>query len=143
MLVSSKIFAPAYVGFTVLLYLFYPLAGCLANIKCGRYKLITNSLWFIIWDGVFTIVGSIIIAWSVYSSQNDNITANSKCNCHAYWLSTSFGATCHFQVLYHSVPISFSLVSISFMTLPQRILYSMYISLYLHHTWVQQLTSLH
>ena len=55
-------FAPAYFGSLALLYLFYPLAGCLADIKCGRYRTITNSLWFMIWGGLFTIIGSIIIA---------------------------------------------------------------------------------
>ena len=54
-------FAPAYFGFLALLYLFYPLAGCLADIRCGRYKAITNSLWFMIWGGLFTCIGSIII----------------------------------------------------------------------------------
>ena len=41
-----QVYAPAYFGALALLYLFYPLAGCLADIKCGRYRTITNSLWF-------------------------------------------------------------------------------------------------
>ena len=55
-------YAPAFFGFCALLYLFYPLAGCLADIKCGKYSIITNSLWFTIWGGVFTCTGTIIIA---------------------------------------------------------------------------------
>ena len=55
-------YAPAFFGSLALLFLFYPLAGCLADIRCGRYKTISNSLWFIIWSGVFTFVGTIIIA---------------------------------------------------------------------------------
>ena len=54
-------FAPLYFGFIALFYLFYPLAGCLADIRCGRYKTISNSLWFIIWSGVFTCAGTTIV----------------------------------------------------------------------------------
>ena len=54
--------APAYFGFLALLYLFYPLAGCLADTRCGRYKTISNSVWFITWSGVFTCASTIIIA---------------------------------------------------------------------------------
>ena len=35
-----------------LLFLLYPLAGCLADIRCGRYKTVINSLCFIFW-GLF------------------------------------------------------------------------------------------
>ena len=52
--------APAFFGFLALLYLFYPLAGCLADTRCGRYKTISNSLWFIIWSGVFTCAGTTV-----------------------------------------------------------------------------------
>ena len=55
-------YAPAFFGTLALLYLFYPLAGCQADIRCGRYSTITNSLWFIIWGGVFTITGTTIMA---------------------------------------------------------------------------------
>ena len=37
--------APAFFGSLALLYLFYPLAGCLADTRCGRYKTISNTLW--------------------------------------------------------------------------------------------------
>ncbi len=46
-------------GFFAFLYLFYPLTGCLADIRCGRYKTITGSLWFIIWGGMFATIGAI------------------------------------------------------------------------------------
>ena len=61
-----EIYAPGIFGFFAFLYLFYPLAGCLADIRCGRYKTITGSLWFIIWGEVFTTIGSIIIACYYY-----------------------------------------------------------------------------
>ena len=44
-----------------ILYLFYPLAGCLADIRCGRYKTVTYSLWMMLWSGVFVCIGSIIV----------------------------------------------------------------------------------
>ena len=59
-------YAPIIFGFFAFLYLFYHVAGCLADIKCGRYKTITNSLWFTIWSGVFTSSGTIIIACYYY-----------------------------------------------------------------------------
>ena len=59
-------FAPAFFGILALLYLFYPLAGYLADIKCGRYKTITNCLWFFICGGTFTTVGAIIISCYLY-----------------------------------------------------------------------------
>lgn len=61
-----EIYAPGIFGFFAFLYIFYPLAGCQADIRCGRYKTITGSLWFIIWGGVFTTIGSIIIACYYY-----------------------------------------------------------------------------
>ena len=36
--------APAFLGFLTLLYLFYPLAGCLADTRCGRYKTAIETL---------------------------------------------------------------------------------------------------
>ena len=57
-----QIYAPFWFGFLAILYLFYPLAGCLADIKCGRHKAVVYSLWFIVWGGAFTIIGTITIA---------------------------------------------------------------------------------
>ena len=56
-----QVYAPAYFGFLALVYLFYPLAGCMTDIKCERYRTITNSRWFIIWGGLFTCIASIIM----------------------------------------------------------------------------------
>ena len=61
-----QIYAPAIFALFAVLYLFYPLAGCLADIRCGRYRTITGSLWFIIWSGVFTSIGTIIISCYYY-----------------------------------------------------------------------------
>ena len=38
-----------YYGISAFLYLFYPLAGCLADIRWGRHKTVVNSLCFIFW----------------------------------------------------------------------------------------------
>ena len=46
-----------------LVYLFYPLAGCLADVKCGRYKTIIRSLWLITGSGLFVIITSAIITY--------------------------------------------------------------------------------
>ena len=56
-----QIYATTFFALLAILYLFYPLAGCLADIRCGRYKTILHSLWFMTWSGVFTCIGSIII----------------------------------------------------------------------------------
>ena len=37
-------------GFSAFLYLFYPLAGCLADIRWGRYKTVVNSLCLGFWS---------------------------------------------------------------------------------------------
>ena len=39
-----------------LILLFYPLAGCLADICWGRYKTVINGLWVLLWSPVFGIV---------------------------------------------------------------------------------------
>ena len=41
-----------------LVYLFYPLAGCLADVKCGRYKTIIRGLWLITGSGLFVTITS-------------------------------------------------------------------------------------
>ena len=43
------------------LYLFYPLAGCLADIRWGRYKTIINGLCFIFWGLL-----SLLVVYVVY-----------------------------------------------------------------------------
>ena len=45
-------------GISVFLLLFYPLAGCLADVCLGRYRTIVNSLCFIFWSQVLILVFS-------------------------------------------------------------------------------------
>ena len=45
---DGTVLASTYVA-GALIYLFYPLAGCLADIRWGRYKTVVNSLCFIFW----------------------------------------------------------------------------------------------
>ena len=59
-------YAPLFFGVLAISYLFYPLAGCLADVRCGRYKTLLCSLWFIILSGVFTCIGSVIISLYAY-----------------------------------------------------------------------------
>ena len=40
---KAQTYAPVGFGFLALLYFFYPLAGCLADTRCGRYKTIIGS----------------------------------------------------------------------------------------------------
>ena len=58
---TSPIAVPSFYVFGAILYLFYPLAGYLADIKYGRYKTITCSLWLIFWGGVLLVIGAIIL----------------------------------------------------------------------------------
>ena len=53
---------PVFCCFSATVYLFYPLAGYLADIKCGRYKTITCSLCFIPWI-VLTLGTSLAFFW--------------------------------------------------------------------------------
>ena len=56
-------YIPTLYGLFALLYLFYPLAGCLADVKCGRYKTIIRSLWLMNGSGLFIAVGSAIVIY--------------------------------------------------------------------------------
>ena len=62
-----QIYATTFFALLVILYLFYPLAGCLADIRCGRYKTVFYSLWFMTWSGVFVCIGFIILSFYTYS----------------------------------------------------------------------------
>ena len=55
-LVSGSVYAAL-----AFLYLFYPLAGCLADIRWGRYKTIINGLCFIFWGLL-----SLLVVYVVY-----------------------------------------------------------------------------
>lgn len=59
---SLPITVPSFYGFQAVLYLLYPLAGCLADTKCGRYKTIICSLWLLLWSGIFVAVGATVFA---------------------------------------------------------------------------------
>ena len=49
-------------GFGTLLYLFYPLAGCLADIRWGRHKTVINSLRFVCCSFLtIVLLGSLIV----------------------------------------------------------------------------------
>ena len=52
---------PAFLSFLAILYFFFPVAGYLADIRCGRYKTVTNSLWFIFWSALFLTVGAYVL----------------------------------------------------------------------------------
>ena len=64
-------------GFNAFLFLFYPLAGYLADIRWGRHKTVINSLCFIMWTlillivlGGLTVIGHIPVMDSWPSSLN-------------------------------------------------------------------------
>ena len=67
-------------GFSAFLYLFYPLAGCLADIRWGRYKTVVNSLCFGFWGVVsmfilvsLAVIGSIpLIVYGIQDQLNVN-----------------------------------------------------------------------
>ena len=50
-------------GFNAILYLFYPLAGCLADIQWGRYKTVVNSICLGFWgmESIFILVSLAVI----------------------------------------------------------------------------------
>ena len=56
----------SFCGFVAFFYLFYPLAGYLADVKCGRYKSLFYSITFIFWSGIFILAGEIV--WSCYAN---------------------------------------------------------------------------
>ena len=53
-------YVPLLYGSLALLYLFYPLAGCLADVKYGRYKTVIRSLWLMNGSVLLIIVGSAV-----------------------------------------------------------------------------------
>ena len=64
-------------GFSAFLYLFYPLAGCLADIRWGRYKTVVNSLCFGFWAVVsmfvlvsLALIGFIPLMVYIYDQMN-------------------------------------------------------------------------
>ena len=57
---QEYMYVPLLYGLFALLYLFYPLAGCLADVKCGRYKTVIRSLWLMNGSVLLIIVGSAV-----------------------------------------------------------------------------------
>ena len=45
-------------------FLFYPLAGCLADIRWGRHKTVINSLYTILWSLVLAIILAGVVSLS-------------------------------------------------------------------------------
>ena len=51
-----------------LLFLFYPLAGCLADIQWGRYKTVVNSLC-VIWGSLVAMATASIMIWVIVNEK--------------------------------------------------------------------------
>ena len=59
-LVSRILILPIQFGFTSVLYLFYPLAGFVADVCCGRHKTVTVSLWvFVVGLATYVVLAAI------------------------------------------------------------------------------------
>ena len=69
---SVQVTPPVVFSLFALLYLFYPLAGCLADIKCGRYKTVTYSLWCIFWSGVMLFICILIMLNTAFFSAHSS-----------------------------------------------------------------------
>ena len=52
-------------GFTAILFLFFPIAGFLADVKFGRYKVVTTSLW-LIWSCLIICVPLVGLGFLLY-----------------------------------------------------------------------------
>ena len=63
---SIQVIPPIVYSLFAFLYLFYPLAGCLADIKCGRYKTVVCSLWFIFSSGLLLFLCIIVLICSTF-----------------------------------------------------------------------------
>ena len=59
---QSFLFMPVLYGSSALLLLFYPLAGCLADTRWGRYKTVFNSLHIIFWNFIIMVFFGSIVA---------------------------------------------------------------------------------
>ena len=73
-----------YVYFAIL-QLFYPLAGYLADVRCGRYKCVVGSLWCFVGSSVLVVVGTVLVIYLLprlyFLTDNDTH--------HSNWLSTT------------------------------------------------------
>ena len=48
-------------GMNALLFLFYPLAGFLADVCWGRYATVKNSLWFLFWSIILVLFAASLV----------------------------------------------------------------------------------
>ena len=69
-----------------ILQLFYPLAGYLADVRCGRYKCVVGSLWCFVGSSVLVGVGLVLVVLSLnlYPYANDT-----HYNSTTHWLSNA------------------------------------------------------
>ena len=104
-------------GASALLFLFYPLAGYLADVRWGRYKAVVNGLSFILYGILMMIflaglatIGSIpiLIRDPDYSSLNTTQTITAIMLVVVFGLPVLFGLVLFFVVLLHSMPMYFS-----------------------------------
>ena len=63
---SIQVTPPVVYSLFAILYLFYPLAGCLADIRCGRYKTVVCSLWSITGSGLALFTCIMILISTVF-----------------------------------------------------------------------------
>ena len=61
---SIQVIPPVVYSLFAILYLFYPLAGCLADIGCGRYKTVVRSLWFVSGSGLVLLTSVLVITYA-------------------------------------------------------------------------------
>ena len=86
------IIGSVYVYFAIL-QLFYPLAGYLADVRCGRYKCVVGSLWCFVGSSALVVVGGILTMFLL--SRLDFLPDNDTH--HSNWLSNgAFYATVAF-----------------------------------------------
>ena len=69
-----------------ILQLFYPLAGYLADVRCGRYKCVVGSLWCFVGSSVLVGVGLglVVLSLNLYPYANDT-----HYNSTTHWLSSA------------------------------------------------------
>ena len=88
-------------GFTGFLFLFYPLAGCLADIRWGRHKTVVNSLCFILWSLVLVVMlgGLATVGFIPLMGSDWPISLNTKQTISSVVLFVVFGLPCLFGLI--------------------------------------------
>ena len=73
----TVILAPIIFSSLAFLYLFYPLAGCLADIRCGRYKTTIRSLWLIFVSGILLLllaaIAIVLLSRNIYGKYSHSV----------------------------------------------------------------------